>query len=106
MIGGHSSGFVYEITNGGALVAQAPPGSPGQDHNSFHLALDPSGTKFYTSDFRDPLDTVPLPLAQGITTFVTGGDTGVTQVAFAPMGTYDGLTLLLSPTEILNKCLN
>lgn len=86
LVGGQSSGFVYELTTLGALVAQAPPGSPGQDQSSFHLALDPSGTKFYTSDFRGPLDTVPLPLAQGTTTFVTGGDTGVTQVAFAPNG--------------------
>jgi len=86
LVGGQSSGNVYEITTTGGFVAQAPPGSPGQDQNSFHLALDPSGTKFYTSDFRGPLDTVPLPLAQGSTSFISGGDSGVTQLAFAPNG--------------------
>ena len=86
LVGGQGSGQVYEIKTNGTFVASAAPGSPGQDQSSYHLALDPSGTKFYTSDFRGPLDTVPLPLAQGSTTFVTGGDTGVTQVAFAPNG--------------------
>jgi hypothetical protein len=53
--------------------------------NSFHLAVDPSGTKFYTSDFGGPLDTVPLPFGtQGSTTAITGGDSGITQIAFAP----------------------
>jgi len=86
LVGGQGTGFVFEITKTGGFVAQAPPGSPGQDQNSFHLALDPSGTKFYTSDFRGPLDTVPLPLSQGTTSTLTGGDTGVTQLAFAPNG--------------------
>jgi hypothetical protein len=86
LVGGQGTGNVYEITTAGALVAQAPPGSNGQDQSSYHLALDPSGTKFYTSDFGGPLDTVPLPLAQGTTSAVTGGDTGVTQLAFAPNG--------------------
>jgi len=86
LVGGQGSGNVFEITTAGAFVAQAPPGSSGQNQSSYHLALDPSGTRFYTSDFGGPLDTVPLPLAQGTTTFVTGGDNGLTQVAFAPNG--------------------
>lgn len=86
LVGGQGTGFVYEIKTDGTFVGQAQPGSPGQDQSSFHLALDPSGSKFYTSDFGGPLDTVPLPLSQGSTTQITGSENGLTQVAFAPNG--------------------
>lgn len=86
LVGGQGAGQVYEVDPSNGSFFGAAPGSTGQNQSSYHLALDPSGTKFYTSDFMGPLDTVPLPLAQGSTTFVTGGDTGITQVAFAPNG--------------------
>ena len=86
LVGGQGTGLVYEVNPSNGSFIGAAPGSTGQDQSSYHLALDPSGTKFYTSNFMGPLDTVPLPLAQGSTTFVTGGDTGITQVAFAPNG--------------------
>jgi len=45
--------------------------------------MDPSGTKSYTSDFNGPLDTVSPPFGtQGTTISITGGDGGVTQIAF------------------------
>ncbi len=83
LIGGQTSGGVYEVNPGnGAILGSAQPGSPGGNQNSYHLTLDPSGTKLYTSDFGGPLDTVPLPLAQGTSTSISGGDSGVTQIAF------------------------
>jgi hypothetical protein len=83
LIGGQGSGAVYEVNpTTGAIVHSAPPGSPGANQASYHLTMDPSGTKFYTSDFGGPLDTVPFPLAGGSTTAITGSEGGVTQIAF------------------------
>ena len=86
LIGGQGAGHVTEMTTGGTIVNAAPPGSTGQNQSSYHLTLDPSGTKVYTSDFGGPLDTMPLPLAQGTTTAISGGDNGVTQIAFGDAG--------------------
>ena len=87
LVGGQGTGQVFEVNPSTGAFTGVTPGTTGQDQNSFHLALDPSGTKFYTSDFRGPLDTVPLPFGtQGSTTAVTGSDTGVTQIAFAQNG--------------------
>ncbi len=86
LIGGQGTGQVYEVDPSNGSYIGVAPGSNGQNQNSYHLALDPSGTKFYTSDFGGPPDTVPLPLAQGSTTAISGSENGITQVAFAPNG--------------------
>ena len=87
LIGGQGTGQVYEVNPSTGTFTGVTPGTTGQDQSSFHLALDPTGTKFYTSDFGGPLDTVPLPFGtQGSTTAISGGDGGVTQIAFAPNG--------------------
>lgn len=87
LVGGQGSGAVYQVNPTTGAFTGVAPGSPGSDQNSFHLAMDPSGTKFYTSDFGGPLDTVSLPFGtQGTTTNITGGDGGVTQIAFAANG--------------------
>lgn len=88
LIGGQGAGQVYEVNPNNGTFTGVVPGTTGQDQANFHLALDPSGTKFYTSDFGGPLDTVGLPFGtQGTTTHITGGDSGITQVAFASNGT-------------------
>jgi hypothetical protein len=85
LIGGQGAGKVFEVNPTTGTFTGVTPGTTGQDQNSFHLALDPTGTKFYTSDFGGPLDTVGLPFGtQGSTTAITGSDGGVTQIAFAP----------------------
>lgn len=87
LVGGQGSG-VFEVNPNNGSFTGVLPGSTGQNQSSYHLALDPSGTKFYTSNFEGALDTVALPFGtQGSTKAVTGGDTGVTQVAFASNGT-------------------
>jgi hypothetical protein len=86
LIGGQGAGHVTEMTTGGVIVGTAAPGSTGNNQASYHLTLDPSGTKFYTSDFGGPLSIVPLPLAQGTTLGITGDETGLTQIAFGDAG--------------------
>jgi hypothetical protein len=87
LIGGQNTGHVYEVNPTTGTFTGVAPGSSGQSQDSYHLALDPTGTKFYTSNFGGALDTVALPFGtQGTTTAISGGDTGITQVAFAPNG--------------------
>lgn len=83
LVGGQGANKVFEVNpNTGTFTGASLP------TNSYHLALDPSGTKFYTSTFEGPLVTMPLPFGgSGTATTVTGGDSGVTQVAFASNGT-------------------
>jgi len=56
--------------------------------NSYHLALDPSDGKVYTSSFGGPLETLALTpnLNPATQTAITGGDGGLTQVAFGNGG--------------------
>jgi hypothetical protein len=83
LVGGQGAGFVYEVNpSTGAIVNSASPAPIGTDRNSFHLTLSPNGNFVYTSDFGGPLDKVPLPLATGTQMAITGGDTGLTQIAF------------------------
>ncbi len=87
LIGGQGSGQVYQVDPSTGTFTGVAPSPGGTDQSSFHLALDPSGTKFYTSDFGGALDTVPLPFGiPGSQAAVSGNDTGVTQLAFAPNG--------------------
>ncbi|MEW9898523.1 PEP-CTERM sorting domain-containing protein [Chitinivorax sp. PXF-14] len=82
LIGGAGTGFVYEVTTAGALV-----GSGASQGASYHLALDPSGNKVWTSNFGGALVDVPIaPLAAGTLHGLSGSDTGLTQVAFTPGG--------------------
>lgn len=84
LIGGQGSGNVYEInpSNGALLNTQHT------NDQSYHLALDPNGKKVYTSNFGGHLNTVAIPIGTGSTpTAITGGDSGVTQIAFGNEGT-------------------
>ncbi|MBS0292499.1 MAG: PEP-CTERM sorting domain-containing protein [Proteobacteria bacterium] len=79
LIGGQSSGNVYELNRTtGALINTQNTGAP-----NYHLTLNPSGTSVYTSSFEGSLKTLSVPIGSGsTTTAVTGGDSGVTQIAF------------------------
>jgi hypothetical protein len=84
LIGGQGFNNVYEVnpSNGAVVNTQA------LRDQSYHLALDPSGTKVYTSNFRGPLDTVNIPIGTGAAlTTITGSAAGLTQVAFGNTGT-------------------
>lgn len=84
---------VYRIdaTNGNTLQTVST-GTPG--FADFHMALDPSGTQFYSSNRYNrttgPLDTFVInangSFNNATTTAIIGGDTNVTQLAFAPNG--------------------
>ena len=79
LVGGQSTRAVYDVNIASKTFTSVFPGTT----DAFHLALDPSGTKFYTSPFGGSLDVVPLPFGTaGTTHTITGGDTGVTQIAF------------------------
>lgn len=82
LIGGAGTGNVYEITTGGAFV-----GAGASQGASYHLSLDPTGTKVWTSNFGGALVEVPIgPLSAGTLHGLSGNDTGLTQVAFTPGG--------------------
>jgi hypothetical protein len=82
LVGGQGSGNVYEVTTGGTLVNTQFSGD-----QSYHLTLDPSGNKVYTSNFGGPLDTVSIPIGSGsTTTAISGDERGLTQVAFGDSG--------------------
>lgn len=84
LIGGQNSGNVYEVHPGtGAIVNTQNTGTP-----SFHLTLDPNGTKVYTSDFGGRLNIVDLPIGSGSTPRnISGDESGITQVTFGIGGT-------------------
>lgn len=88
LVGGQSTSKVFKLHPDGTGITFVNPGTV----DSFHLALDPSGKKFYTSPFEGRLDIVPLnPFANGTHHNVSAapgktGDTGLTQLAFAPNG--------------------
>lgn len=86
-IGGQDNGLVHEI---GGLDTMAYPiitKSCGTGH-SFHLTLDPNGTRLWTSDMPGQLGEVPIsPFADGTLHTVTGDDTKVTQVLWVPYPT-------------------
>ena len=84
LIGGQGSGNVYEVDPATGAVLSTTSTSTA----SFHLSLDPTGTKVYTSDFGGPLQTVGLPLTPAgfVTTGIIGAETGITQIAFDSTG--------------------
>ena len=84
LIGGQTSGNVYELNpTNGALLNTQNTGTA-----NYHLTVNPNGTQVYTSNFMGPLNTLSLPIGSGSTTSaLTGGDTGVTQIAFGTGGT-------------------
>lgn len=82
---------VYRIdANNGNVLQTVNTGGT----SDFHMALDPTGTKFYSSDRYSrntgPLDTFAInvdgTIGNATKTPITGGDTNVTQLAFAPNG--------------------
>ena len=84
LIGGQGTSKVYEYKTDGTPVSMGAVGSP-----SFHLSLDPSGTKVWTSDFGGALSDLPLgPVGDhvGALHAITGSERGVTQLAFTPGG--------------------
>ena len=83
LIGGAGAGRVYEYTTAGALVGSGSALAP-----AFHLSLDPSGSKVWTSNFGGALADLPLgPIANASALHtITGSEGGVTQIAFAPSG--------------------
>jgi hypothetical protein len=86
LVGGQGSGKVYEVNPTTGVFTSVSPCSS-CDASSYHLALNPNGNAFYTSDFGGALDTVPLPFGTtGTQHAVTGSDGGITQLAFAPNG--------------------
>ncbi len=84
LIGGQGSGNVYEVKpSDGSVVNTQFTGNA-----SFHMALNPNGTKAYTSNFGGSLNTLSLPIGSGSTNqAISGGDSGVTQIAFGDGGT-------------------
>lgn len=82
LVGGQGTGNVYRLNEDGTGVSSALSGSGA----SYHLALDPNGSSVYTSNFGGALDVLPInstTLSNGTSHTVTGGDPGVTQIAFA-----------------------
>lgn len=83
LIGGQSSGNVYEVKpSDGTVVNTQATGT-----DSYHLALDPNGAKVYSSTFGGRLNTLSVPIGSGSTfTDITGDDLGLTQIAFGTGG--------------------
>ena len=79
LVGGQGNNNVYQYTTAGALLSTGSLTT-----NSYHLALDPNGGKVYSSTFGGPLETLALTpgLNNATQTNVSGGDNGITQVAF------------------------
>jgi hypothetical protein len=91
LVTSNTVGSVYRLdaSNGNLLQTVSTGGPP-----DFHMALDPSGTQFYSSDrytrTTGPLDTFKInangTINNATTTTISGSDTNVTQLAFAPNG--------------------
>jgi len=83
LVGGQGQDVIHMLNQNGTSVDNEP-----LRDQSYHLALDPSGNFVYTSNFGGPLDIAPLTASGfgGAATLhsVTGGDTGLTQLAFDP----------------------
>lgn len=80
---GSGSGSVYEMDPTTGLIVDSAVSGVGA---SFHLTLDPTGTRVWTSPFGGSLADLPLPLSAGTSHTITGSEGGVTQIAFAPGG--------------------
>lgn len=85
LIGGQNTNQVYNVLPSNGTFTSASSSTA-----SFHLTLAPNGQSVYTSAFGGPLVNIPLSnfgTANAPTvTNVTGGDTGITQLAFVPGG--------------------
>jgi hypothetical protein len=88
---------VYRIDATSGLLLQTVNtsfGPNGFNQVDFHMALDPSGTKFYSSDryqqVNGNLDTFAIGpggvFSNAVGTPIAGNDPNVTQLAFAPNG--------------------
>jgi hypothetical protein len=82
LVGGQGTNLVFQLNPDGTNIKSA-----NAVNAAFHLALSPDGKTAYTSTFTGPLVTMPTnPISAGTAHAVTGGDTGLTQIAFAPNG--------------------
>ena len=93
LVTSNTTSNVYRLdASTGLLLQTVSTGTPG--FPDFHMALDPGIEKFYSSNrynrFDGPLDTFAInpdgSISNATTTPITGGDTNVTQLAFAPNG--------------------
>jgi DNA-binding beta-propeller fold protein YncE len=93
LVTSNSVASVYRIDASTGSVLQTV--STGIGLSNFHMALDPSGTQFYSSNryqqTTGPLSTYAIApngtISNATTTAITGPvDTNVTQLAFAPNG--------------------
>ena len=87
LVGGQNTNKVFDVNPNNGTFTSASSSTA-----SFHLSLAPDGQSVYTSNFGGPLINIPLvnfgTNNAPIVTNVTGGDTGVTQVAFTPGSTF------------------
>lgn len=88
LAGGQSAGSGHNTNSVAGTSTGVASGSSNSDQSALYLAMDPGGTKFYTSDLSGALNTVSLPSgAQGTTTAITtGGNSSGTPIALAPNG--------------------
>jgi hypothetical protein len=93
LVTSNNAASVYRIdASNGMLKQTVNTGNP--SFSDFHMALDPSGTQFYSSNRYNrsigPLDTFTInpngTINNATTTNITGNDLNVTQLAFAPNG--------------------
>jgi hypothetical protein len=87
LVGGQGTNHVFNVNPTPGTFTSASTTTP-----SFHLTLAPDGQSVYTSNFGGPLVQVPLSnfgtaIPPNITS-VTGGDGGLTQIAFAAGRTF------------------
>jgi hypothetical protein len=86
LVGGQGAA-VYSVNPGNGSFTSASAGN-----QSYHLTLAPNGQSVYTSPFGGPLANIPLSnfgTANAPTiTNITGGDSGLTQLAFANAKTF------------------
>src|SRR5262245_3968574 len=93
LVTSNTTGLVYRLDqNTGATLQSVSTGTAGLP--DYHMALDPSGNVFYSSNrynrVSGPLDTFAInangTINSATTTPIAGDDSNVTQLAFAPNG--------------------
>jgi hypothetical protein len=93
LVTSNATGLIYRLdTASGQTLQSVSTGTPG--FADFHMALDPGRAQFYSSNrynrLSGPLDTFGInpngSVNNATTTPITGDDTNVTQLGFAPNG--------------------
>jgi hypothetical protein len=84
VIGGQGNATHKVVISSGSFTTVTPGGV-----QSFHVMLDPSGTKIWTAGNPGPLGSVPLyPLAEGTYHPLQGDDQFITHLLFTPNRVY------------------